>query len=518
MFYVASTIPEIMSMILIFGAISAAFIPVLSKTLIKKGDKRFADVLSSALNITLIAFTFIAILCSIFAVPLLELAIRITNPPTTFTSAEIQMMANMMRFMFIPQIILGVSAVISSALQVHQRFLITQIAPLVYNIGGLIGVMILVPLMHGSIWGYIIGLFVGAILHLLVQIPVYRQLNIKYVLSINYKLAEIKEMFRLAIPRIIGLFADQFEVIISRFVAFGMIIGSVGAYNFALGIITIPFSLFGHTFSTAAFPFLSKDYADNNMERFRATFIKTFQQILFFSLPVAIIVVILRVPLVRLMFGFGGDTKFDWLATLMTAWVILFFGFRMVFESLAALLVKTFYSAHNTLTPVIISFISVAVGMALAILLSNYFSHFSYFSIRQFTPDQFDFSYFFSSVDGPPAVGGIALGSSLSVVIDVLLLLILMNRQIIKIFTRDFLGPVAKKLIAAGITFLLMYFMYNRWNDIVDTAKTINVFIMTMLNAMLGMSIFFTIEAFFNDEEVMMVYRFLQRKIKLLRD
>lgn len=518
MFFVASTIPEIMSMILIFGAVSAAFIPVLSKTLVKKGEERFALVLSSALNITLVSFVVIAILCSIFALPLLELAIKITNPPVGFTPEELQMMANLMRFMFIPQIILGGSAVISSALQIKQRFLITQIAPLVYNIGGLIGVFILVPLMHGSIWGYVIGLFIGSILHLVVQIPVYKGLDIKYRPSFNYKLQEIREMFKLAVPRIIGLFADQIEVIISRFVAFGMIIGSVGAYNFALGIITIPFSLFGHTFSTAAFPFLSKDYADGNMERFRSTFIKTFQQILFFSLPVAVIVVVLRVPIVRLMYGFGGDTKFDWLATLMTAWVILFFGFRMVFESLAALLVKTFYSAHNTVIPVIVSFISVALGMTLAILLSNYFSHFSFFSLRQFTPDQFEWSYFFSSVDGPPAVGGIALGSSLSVVIDVVLLTFFVDRKLIKIFTADFVGPMLKKLIAAGLTFILIYFMYDRWNDIVDTAKTINIFIMTALNALLGLSIFFTIEAFFNDEEVMMVYRFLQRKIKILRE
>ncbi len=512
MFWIATTIPDMISMIFIFGTINAAFIPVLSKVLAKEGQEKLSYVFSVSLNVAIVLFTVLASIAFVFARPIIEFSVSFANPTEVFTPNQIDSMVSMMRFMFLSQIILGISTIITSILQVHQRFFITQIAPLIYNVGGLIGAVILVPFLGVNIWGYIFGLFLGSILHLMIQIPVFKNLSLNYRFIWDLKDKDMREIIRLSIPRTIGSAIDQISILVSRVLAIGFVEGSISALNQALGIINIPFSLFGHTFSTAAFPFLSKDYGSNNMDSFKKTFFKTFQEILFFILPVALLIVVLRVPVVRLFYGQGQGTAFNWFSTLMTSWVILFFGLDLIFESLRIFLVKVYYATHDTKRPVIFGVISIVLGIIFMILFANYFSHFSFFSIRQFVPSQFETAYFFEKSSGSPAIGGIAFGISLATLAEVLLLLFFINKTILKLSWGDFYIPTLKKVFAATITVVITYLVFSSWDNILDTAKTVNVFIMTSLTALMGLSLYITTASILNDREVLIIYRFLEKQ------
>ena len=163
-YYAAFTIPDFVALLLVFGAISAAIIPIFNSYLVKSKDEAWRYI-SALFNVFLAILIVVCIVFIIFA-PLLVSWIA-----PGFSPEKQQMTALLMRIMFLSPIILGISNIMSGLLQVFHRFLVTALAPIMYNAGIIIGILFFVPRLGlpGLAWGVVLG---GA-LHLSIQLPAF---------------------------------------------------------------------------------------------------------------------------------------------------------------------------------------------------------------------------------------------------------------------------------------------------------------------------------------------------------
>lgn len=496
-FVAANTLPEILSNLLIFGTITSVMIPILVEVHEKDGKASFGKLFSSIVNAGLLVFIFSSIVIGIFAGEITPFFIdKIARPAVPYSAADISEIVSMLRFLLIPQIILGVSSLLTTALNALKRFTIPQIAPIFYNLGVLFGAL-LIPLFHWGAWGLVWGILFGSILHLAVQIPLGLHLKLNYRFTIDISSTKLREIFTIALPRIIALSADQIAIAVDRGIAIGLGAAALGAYYLAVSIVSMPFSLFTNTFSIAALPHLSTDFARKNIVAFKETFINVFNQILFFTVPISMILLVLRLPLVRLIYGLIG-TQFTWENTLMVSWVVFFFSIGLVPEVMGIFLNRTFYAIHDTLRPLLVGTFVVIGGIVTGILFSNYLSHFDVFSLKAL---RWDPSFFFSKGPGVSAVGGLALSSSLIYSISFFLLLILLVKRIGRLDFHSFWIPMFRKFLFGIIMALFMYILFKVWSEVLDTAKAINVFILTMSTIIPGGCLYLWLLYIFRDTE-----------------
>jgi putative peptidoglycan lipid II flippase len=485
LFYLASVLPETITNIILLGVISSSVIPIFIHIKEKDGESQFFKSFSSTINASMLFFVLLAILAAVFSRQLIPLAIGMAGKEQFLTDGQMNQVVWMMRVLLIPQIVLGLSAFFSTWLNIYQRFLVPQLAPLFFNIGKILGVLIMVPLMGGSIWGLVWGSLLGSVLHLLIQLPLLKTLKFNLKLFfVDLKDKNFLRVLKLGLPRVFSLSIEQVAVIVDSVIALGLRVGSLTAYQLAIRLVALPMGIFGTNFAIASYPSFSRLYAKEDKKGFSELFYSVIHQILFLSFPLAVIFIVMRVPIVRLVYGiFGGN--FTWDDTLLVSWIVLFFSLGLIFEGLRTVIFRIYFAVHNSWIPLFSSLFIVVVGITTGILFSNYFSHFNVISLQTLT---FDWSYFVTKGDGIAGAAGLALSSSFTFSLEFLLLtFILFKKKIVTNFKPFFIGFV-KKFIAALIMGIACYFMAKLWEEVLNTTKTpqlIFLSISTMLSSLM---------------------------------
>lgn len=505
-FVSASILPELISQITLFGGVSASILPILSRALDQDGESRFFRVFSTLINFSLILFTIISVVIIIFADNLLPWFIsEVVRPTDAIPATQMLDMVQMLRVLMLPQVVLGISIYLTTALNIYDRFLVPQLAPLFYNIGRIMAVFILLPILGQSPWVLVWGTLIGAVIHLAIQVPVVAHVGIRYLPVIDLRDSYLRKIGTVAVPRVTAISVEEFGRTIDKLIAFSLTSNSLGLYNLATLIASVPLSIFGTSFATASFPSLSKAFNKEDKELAGQIFLKIANQILFFSLPAGILLLVLRVPLARLTYGiFGSGIGF--LETYSIAWIILFFAPGVVFESLRTFLYRSFYAAHDTVRPLFISICVMVTGAITGILFTNYLSHFDTFAIREM---HFELSYFLSKGTGNAAVGGLSLSSSLVFTIEAFVLIIWMNKRYLHMTWGEVFKPMLKKLVAGLIMTLSCYLIYKIWAGLEDTERTVYLMILTITTTSAALMIYIGTSWFFNISEVRVFINFL---------
>lgn len=513
LFYLASIIPETMTNIILLGAISGSIIPIFVRIKEKEGHEKFIESFSSTMNLGMLLFVFLSILVMIFSKQFVPLALELVQKDDPLTPDQIDTVVNMMRVLLIPQIILGASAFISSLLNIYHRFIVPQLAPLFFNFGRIIGVLIFVPLMDNSVWGLVWGTVLGSILHLVIQLPLWHQLKLGFkMFYVDVRDKNFIEALKLGFPRIIGLSVEEVARIADGLISFGLTAGSLTAYQYAIRLTAIPLNLFGTSYAIASFPTLSKLWGNGAKVEFELLVKKIFNQVLFLAIPVSGIFLVLRVPIVRLVYGiFGGN--FTWNDTLQVSWILMFFALGISLETLRSTIFRVYYAVHDSITPLISSMFVLVFGVITGILFTNYFSHFYEYSITAIT---FDPSYFLSRGDGPLGVGGLALSSSLVFSLEFVFLLIMLRFKHVITDLRGLTGQFALKVMAGGVMMVIAYILAKGWEELLQTSYTIPVIILTFSTAVVSFGIYLVLCKILKVEEVDVFMRFLIRSIKRL--
>lgn len=254
------------------------------------------------------------------------------------------------RVLLLAQVFFVVSYVLTGALESLRRFLVPALAPLFYNIGIILGTVLLSK--RFGLLGPAYGVLLGSSCHFLVQLPLAVKLGFRFTNKIRISKG-VKNIGKLALPRVIEVSFLQISKMVELFLA--SIISTASYAYFYLGnsLQLLPVGLFGTSIAKAALPTLSSQAED--VERFKRTLYSALHQMVFLILPLAVILMVLRIPLVRIIYG---RRLFDWDSTVQTGMVVSAFGVGIVFQAASALLARSFYALHDTKTPVLISIVS----------------------------------------------------------------------------------------------------------------------------------------------------------------
>jgi len=283
------------------------------------------------------------------------------------------------RVFLLSPILLGISNLFGSLTQSYNRFIIYAFAPLLYNLGIILGIVVLGT--RFGILGVAIGVVFGSLLHVLVQIPFVIKIGLLPRFRLNFDFSSIKEVVGLSFPRTLTLSLNHIATIFLISLASVMTIGSISVYSFSLNIQSIPLSIIGVSYSLAAFPTLARHFSSNNLKAFVEQMVTTARHIIFWSLPLTALFIVLRAQIVRVLLGSG---RFDWNDTRLTAASLALFSLSAVFQSLMLLFIRAFYSAGHTRKPLIINTISTVILIlcTYALVKVFYFSNsFHYFIV-----------------------------------------------------------------------------------------------------------------------------------------
>jgi len=359
-YFAAFVIPDTLFQLLVVGAISASFIPVYQEYF-EKSTEESNWLARSVLSLICYAIILASLVISIFAVPISEAI-------THFTPEKVQIMANLIRIMSLAEIIFSVSAVFTGVLQSQQIFLMPAIAPLLYNLGTIIGVLLLSSRL--GIYSAAVGVVFGSILHALVQLPSVIKLGFKPKLIFKNFHPGVFQIARLMPGRTFSLGLDQVQRWIAVNLTSLLVPGSLSIFTFARQLYILPISLFGVSLSQATFPVLSKDALLEDKTQFKNTLTKSILQIFFFSLPASVLILVLRIPLVRIAFG---AKSFPWDATLDTGRSLAVLSLSIAPLAVSHTLTRALHALKDTKTPLVSGLISVISYSFFAFLFTRYY-------------------------------------------------------------------------------------------------------------------------------------------------
>ncbi len=285
-----------------------------------------------------------------------------------FSGAELEKIILLSRIFLLSPIFLGFSNLFGSLTQAYNRFMVYAFAPLLYNLGIILGIIFLAP--HYGVVGVAVGVIIGSMLHVAVQIPFVIKIGLFPRVRSKFDWSAIKKVVAISFPRTLTLSLNHIALIFLVSLASLMAVGSISVFSFSFNIQSIPLTIIGVSYSLAALPTLSRHFADKNLKAFIEQMTTTARHIIFWSLPLAALFIVLRAQIVRVLLGTG---NFDWNDTRLTAAALAIFALSAVFQCLILLFVRAFYSAGHTKKPLLINLFSTAVIVLCTYGLVKYF-------------------------------------------------------------------------------------------------------------------------------------------------
>ncbi len=416
-YYAAFKIPDLIYSLLIVGALTAGFIPTFTKLLNEKdNNKRAWYLTNNLLNILGLSLVILCSLGIIFA-PVLN---KIIAPG--FYGESLIRITSFSRIMFLSPIFLGISMIMGGVLQSLRRFVLYAIAPIFYNFGIIFGATVWVRLIgeNGLAWGVVLGAFT----HCIIQIYGVRQVGWRFHFNFDTKDKDTNTVGKLMVPRTLGLAITQLNQVVITMLASFLPVGSIAVYNYANNLQAVPVGVLAIPFALAIFPLLSSAAAKNNMPQFANHLSNVVRQILFLIVPAAILILLLRAQIVRVILGSG---QFDWDATKNTANALAFFSLGLVAQALIPVLSRAFFALSNTKTPFVIGVISELISIIAALVLMK-----------------------------PLGAAGLALASSIGVTVNLVLLWINLRSKTKTLNESEILSLIYKIALASIVMGILV--------------------------------------------------------------
>lgn len=466
-YFFATLLPDTLFQLTIAAALSSAFIPVFSQYLAKGQEKEGHKMASTLLSVGFSAFTLISLLLMIFAPFFLQLF----NLGNNFSSEQMTIMANLMRIIIFGQLLFIIGTFFTALLQSYNHFFIPGIAAATYNLGIILGILLFAHSV--GIYAATIGAVIGGLIFVLVQIPLAKKIGFSFRPSLAAITSEgVKKVGYLMWPRTIAVTIMQLgTVTIAAFISFLPDPGTKNViFDFAKTLAFAPVTLFGHTIAQAAFPVLSRE--KDRLSDFKTTFISSFNQMLYLILPISVLLLILRIPVVRLIYGTG---RFDWTATVLTGETLAYFCLSIFAQALIALVLRGFYALHDTKTPLILNAVSTTILIASASLF-----------------------IFILHMD----VTSLAIAFTIASITQLIILFLLLEKRIGRFKKWPLLVTWSKFFVSSLLTAFALYIPIKLLDQLVfDTTRTINLIFLTGISSLIGLSIYLFFTWFFDVKE-----------------
>lgn len=463
----ALLIPDTIFQVTAAAALSSAFIPVFSEYL-TRGNKEEANRMASTLLVMGLGVFFgISLILFIIAPYVLSMF----NLGGEFTPDQMVLMANIMRIILFGQMIFMVASFLTALLQSHSHFFIPGFAAALYNLGAIIGIFTLSP--YIGIYAAPMGLVLGSLLYVVIQLPTMKKVNFSFLPTRSYiKSSGVMRVFKLMLPRSISIIIFQIGTLaLASIISLLQDPGRMNLlYNLAKTLAYAPVSLFGLTIAQAAFPVLSRE--KNKPEEFKSTFLSSFNQMLYLILPVSALILVLRIPIVRLIFG---ADAFDWEATVLTGRILAFLSLSIFAQALTTLVYRAYWALHNTTVPLVVGTISTVFIIVSAYILVVVQNH---------------------------GVESVALSLTLGSILQLIILLVILDRKLGGFEKRKEAISLSKFFISTLCTGFALYIPIKLLDQLVfDTTRTGNLIVLTGISAAAGLCLYLFLTWFLSVKE-----------------
>lgn len=421
---VAFTIPDIMFFILVSGALSVTFIPVFNQRLAAGNKKSAWELSTSLVNLMAIATLIASVLIIIFAEPLVQ---YVVGPGLSESSQALAV--SMMRVIAVNPFLFAIAAVVASMQQAVGRFAFFALAPALYNIGIITGILFFTgginifgwQVFEGGIMGVALGVVFGSILQLVVSTLGLIGMGFDYRFKIFWKNRGFRQVLRLLPPRSLDQGMDYVNSLVETNLASRLVAGSVRAYQQVTSLSFVPINLIGVAISTAAYPRMTERLAQGRPDLFRKELQSVLRVIIWLALPVTVVAFFARGYIINFIVN-GGD---PYMASILAVLAL-----SILFRCIYFISARSFYAQQDTKTPLYISFFTIGLNITLAVMFTMVFDW---------------------------GVQGLAWAAVVVSVVEVAILFYLMARRIPGLFNKAFYSAIGRMLSATGLMAVITY-------------------------------------------------------------
>lgn len=420
----AFMVPDFMFAVLVSGALSVTFIPVFNERWVKGNKQSAWQISSSMINFMALITMAASVLIIIFADPLMKYLIA----PGLSESGH-ALAVSMMQVIAVNPFIFAVAAVIASIQQAVGRFMFCALAPMLYNVGIIIGTVWFTggvnlfgwQIFDGGIMGVALGVVLGSFLQLIVSAVGLAGLGFDYNFKIYWRNKGFRKVLSLLPARSVDQGMDYVVSLVEINLASRLADGTVRAYQQALTLHMMPINLIGVAISNAAFPQLTEHLGEGRNDLFQKDLRSLLRIIFWMALPVSVVIFFTRGYVVHFISNGGVPLIAGILGCLVVA---------ILFRTIYHMAARAFYARQDTKTPLYISIFSITLNIILAIVLSMVLKMGAY---------------------------GLAWAQSTVAVLEVVVLLAVMNRQMPKLFDMTFVRAIFKMILAGIVTGVVCY-------------------------------------------------------------
>jgi putative peptidoglycan lipid II flippase len=388
--YLVATIIPWMLFSVVGTALSTTLIPVFTQRVHDEGEEAGQRFINTLVNFILL-FCLVMVIVGAFGAPwIVKIVAR------GFQGEAVNLTITLTRLLPPMMVFLALTAVLTGYLQAEERFTWPALVGIPFNV-----IMILAIIISGKSFG-IIGVAVGSVLatasQILIMLPGLKRAKYRYRLVIDWKDPGFHQVGKLIVPILLATGAGQIGLIVDRMLASGLAEGSISALNFGARLTQLPLGIFVMAVTTVLYPTFSQLAADNNMHGLRRAMVAGVRASIFLTIPMAVGLIVLRDPIVRVLFERGA---FDPQATEMTAYAVFFFSLGLLPMALREVISRVYFAMQDTFTPMMLGIAAVAVNIILNFILV-----------------------------GPLAHGGLALATSIASLVAVIILFAVLRRRV----------------------------------------------------------------------------------------
>jgi len=492
LYYAAFRLPDFLFVSIASLVSVSVLIPLLVGRLTDKEQSR--KLLDSAFS-----FFFLAVIVSCVAVFVLSpMLLKIIFPG--FVGGDFERLVFLTRILLLSPIFLGFSNLLASIVQAHRRFLLYALSPIVYNLSIISGIVFFVPSLGiiGVVWGVVIG----ALVHFLIQLPFVLKVGLLPKFTFRWSRAELKQIILLSAPRTLALSVNHLSLLFLFSFASLLTLGSITIFNLSFNLQSVPLSIIGVSYSLAAFPTLSLFFANGDRIKFVEQISAAAKHIIFWSLPAAVLFIVLRAQIVRTILGTG---EFSWSDTRLTAAALAIFSVSVVSQGLNLLFTRGYYAAGQTKKPLLINSIS-----AIFIIIAS-------FGLLKFFQSNDLFRFFIEALFRVENLAGssvlmLPLGFSLGMILNSLLLLGLFRSdfgQTSKTLFGVFFQSFSASIIAGSVAWLGLQILA----PLLDQNTLIGIFLQGSLAGLLGIAVGVAVLLILDNREIREIWVNFHKKI-----
>jgi putative peptidoglycan lipid II flippase len=453
-FLAAFRIPNLLRDLFAEGALSSAYIPVFSEYLTQRGKEAAFRLTNLVIN-GLLVVTALVVLVGIVLAPWI---VRVIAPGFGEHPGQVELATDMARIMFPFLILVALAAAVMGTLNCFGRFGPPAIAPMMFNLGMIVAGFLICPFFDPPIVGMAIGVLLGGLGQLGLQLPFLRRVGFVYRAILDFRDPGVRRIISLMAPAAIGVGVTQINIFVNTILASLLPAGSISYLNYSYRLMHFPLGVFGVAVATVSLPKVSELAASGQRDKMLSTYYDSLKLALFLTIPSSIFLVFLASPILRLLYQRGEFTGSDTLAA--TRALIPYCAGLFAYASVRVTS-QVFYAVKNTKTPVAVAAAAVGVNIVLSIILMQFFSY-----------------------------AGLAMATAIAAVVNISLLLYFLNRKIGKIDWSSIV-PTVGRIVVVSLLLSLFLVAASRAANLSDpTFSFAETLIRFVIVSVLGLLIF----------------------------